>query len=161
MLVILLAALQFAPSTKAIAASFERRPIQEVFAFLSQYSGRKIVLKRCGRQPVTLKTDGPVPVEQLFDQLAKTAQLGYADDGAAITVTCLRPQYRVVPAPNGFKIFSIGPGSDLAQRGLQSGDVLTHVDGEPVKNVKDVARALDPSAVREYTVVRRGQTLKL
>lgn len=158
MLLILLAALQFAPSTKAIAASFERRPIEEVFSFLSQYTGRKIVLQRCGRQRVTLKTDGPVAVEQLFDQLAKTAQLGYADDGAAITVTCLRPQYRLVPAPNGFKIFSIGPGSDLAKRGFQNGDVVTHLDGEPVK---DVERALNPAAVREYTVVRRGQIIKL
>ncbi len=64
----------------------------------------------------------------------------------------------------GVKIQSVAPKSPAAQAGLQSGDVLTAFDGQPVNNLRDYSNLLKQHQAGdevELTVQRAGKTLKL
>ena len=61
--------------------------------------------------------------------------------------------------PNGVKFADVRPGSPAAEAGLQGGDILTHWNDAPVKNLYDFTYALRDSEVGEVVKVRflRGE----
>lgn len=56
--------------------------------------------------------------------------------------------------PDGVKFADVRPGSPAAAAGLEGGDVLTHWNGEAVKNLYDFTYALRDSEVGEVVRVR-------
>ena len=58
-----------------------------------------------------------------------------------------------LPAPDGALVSSVQPGSAAAQAGLKAGDVITTVDGEPVRVAGDVSSRVG--------LARPGDKLKL
>jgi membrane-associated protease RseP (regulator of RpoE activity) len=61
----------------------------------------------------------------------------------------------------GVKVFGVQAGSALAEGGLQNGDLVTGVDGRPLRTVADAHRAL--AALRGDVVihVKRGDDIEL
>jgi serine protease Do len=57
------------------------------------------------------------------------------------------------------KIDVVSPGSGAAEAGIQPGDIITHIDGKPVKNVLEVRAALKNFRVGDDVKVniRRGE----
>jgi len=55
---------------------------------------------------------------------------------------------------NGILVHSIQADSTLAQLGIATGDVISDVNGSPVRSVQDLAKALSPEAVGDKTIVK-------
>jgi general secretion pathway protein C len=75
-------------------------------------------------------------------------------------------QARIVPSfqngkPNGFKLFSIRPGSLYSKIGIQNGDVIQKINGyemnDPAKAFDIYSKLKDSSAIT-VDIVRRGRT---
>jgi S1-C subfamily serine protease len=75
-----------------------------------------------------------------------------------------------LPAQQGVIVTVVGPGSPAAQAGLRgvsstgnpaAADIITQVDGRPVRTFEDIAAIIDshnPGDVIRLTIVRGGQT---
>lgn len=66
--------------------------------------------------------------------------------------------------PMGIYINDVTAGSGAAKAGLQSGDVITAIDGKTIKTMSDLdkaKKAYKPGDTAVFTVVRDGTTLKL
>ncbi len=64
----------------------------------------------------------------------------------------------------GALITEVMPGSAAEQAGIQVGDLVTSLDGEPITGIRDLAAAVrsrQPGDVVELEVVRDGETLTL
>jgi hypothetical protein len=64
----------------------------------------------------------------------------------------------------GVKLSGVTPGSPAEKAGLQEGDVLTHLDGEEIKDLRAFStalRALEVGSTIVATVVRDGETLEV
>lgn len=61
-------------------------------------------------------------------------------------------------AERGLLVLSVRPGSRSAQAGLEAGDVIVEIDGDPVEDLGDLRRALSPgNEPHELAVVRHGE----
>lgn len=59
--------------------------------------------------------------------------------------------------PRGIRVISVEEGYDVAEKGLQSGDIITHMDGQEVYDSDTVSKALEgkkPGDTMELTVYR-------
>jgi putative serine protease PepD len=64
------------------------------------------------------------------------------------------------PHPDGTEIQAVAPGSPAQSAGLRAGDVITGVDGSPVRepeDVSDAVNALEPGDEVEVEVSRDGE----
>lgn len=72
---------------------------------------------------------------------------------------------RVKDAPGGGAlVVDVAPGSFAAQAGLRKGDIITHVNGTRVEDVRDLRnliRFLNPNEPVTLTVVRDDETLEI
>jgi type II secretory pathway component GspD/PulD (secretin) len=76
---------------------------------------------------------------------------------------------RVVPQTRdgktvGVRLFGIRTKSPLSSLGLKNGDIVTHVEGQPVTNPEEALKVysnLKKAKTVELTIERRGQTSKL
>ncbi|MDR0327243.1 MAG: PDZ domain-containing protein [Planctomycetaceae bacterium] len=72
------------------------------------------------------------------------------------TTVCTTTVYKSASDTNGAMIDSDpAPGSPLAQQGLRKGDIITHVDGQPLRTLQDLNRA---TANSKLTVQKGSQT---
>ncbi|NNE97944.1 MAG: PDZ domain-containing protein [Pyrinomonadaceae bacterium] len=85
-----------------------------------------------------------------------------------VTVTTLTDQLRVyfgVEKDSGLLVKSVKKDSPAAKAGLKAGDVITKIDGKPVKNTFDISRALSSKkeGAVDLTYVRdkRSNTVKV
>ena len=56
-------------------------------------------------------------------------------------------------------MFSAEEGSDIAEKGIQRGDIITHIDGERVENFTQIGNYLanhKPGDVATLTIFRPG-----
>jgi S1-C subfamily serine protease len=69
-----------------------------------------------------------------------------------------------LPVSEGVLVFAVVPDSAAAKAGLEAGDVLVALDGEPLRTVEDLFGALReraPGDVVRLTILRGGQELEL
>nr|CAI5867806.1 unnamed protein product [Callosobruchus analis] len=62
---------------------------------------------------------------------------------------------------NGLLVWKIVGDSAAAQSGLQTGDIITHVNGVPAKEVSDIYLQSNADDVLEVSVVQKGQKKKI
>jgi general secretion pathway protein C len=88
-------------------------------------------------------------------------------DGALSNLSQVATQARIVPSfkdgkPNGFKLFSIKPGSIYSKIGLQNGDVIQKINGyemnSPDKALEIYQKLKDSTSV-SIELQRRGQNM--
>ena len=102
-------------------------------------------------------------VKTVTDQLFSTGS--YVRPGIGITVgemTAEAAERYALPA--GLYISAVSPGSDAKTQGVQPGDILTHINGEPVRKTDDVMAIRDTLAVGDsmtLTLYRDGETLEI
>lgn len=91
----------------------------------------------------------------------------YRVDRRAIEQASMEPRLRLVPRVDergaSVRVYGVRPGSLAAQAGIENGDVVTAIDGQPPTSERALdayARALRGEAVR-LGVERRGQPLEL
>jgi S1-C subfamily serine protease len=101
----------------------------------------------------------------IADQLVATGKVVHPYVG--VSYVPLNPALSAqngISVPYGAYITSVVPGSPAAQAGLQSGDVITAIDGTPIQNDSDLAQILSndkPGDTVTMTVLRGSQTLKI
>jgi S1-C subfamily serine protease len=101
----------------------------------------------------------------IADQLVATGQVVHPYVG--ISYVPLNPALSAqngISVPYGAYITSVVSGSPAAQAGLQSGDVITAIDGTPIQNDSDLAQILSndkPGDTVTMTVLRGSQTLTI
>ena len=81
-----------------------------------------------------------------------------------VTVTPVSEQLQIMGIPNGALITEVTPDSPAAVGGLRVNDIITHINGEAIKdNAELVAKvgALQIGESVEFTVYRRGNTEKV
>ncbi len=68
----------------------------------------------------------------------------------------LRAKLRIDDKKNGLVVIDVENNSEAAKRGLQRGDIIIEVSGEPVKSAADMKSALDKSrkAGRKFALVK-------
>lgn len=146
---------------------------------------RVILLNEGRREYIAVKDDGkpaappPPPVatgittESSEDGITKidenTMEITRSKiDEQLANLSQLSTQARIVPSfkdgvANGFKLFSIRPGSVYAQIGIQNGDVIKRINGYELNSpdkALEVYGKLKESAKIEIEVERRGSPLK-
>lgn len=102
-------------------------------------------------------------VKAVTDQLIATGK--YVRPGIGITVGAVMPEDAAhYGLPGGLYISSVSPASDAAKKGVQEGDILTHVNGIPVRKTDDVLAIRDTMSIGDImtlTVFRDGETLEI
>ena len=66
--------------------------------------------------------------------------------------------------PEGIYVSAVQENTDAAKKGVQAGDVITAVNGEPVKTTEDINRIKNTLQVGEeihFTIWREGETLEI
>ncbi len=103
----------------------------------------------------------PAPtVLRVVEQLIHTGRVEHAFLG--VDLRELTPQIAAqfdIPVAEGILIFSVVPGSGAAGAGIEPGDVLTAIDGEPLRKVEDFLRILRNRKPAEAIAIElvRGQ----
>ncbi len=82
---------------------------------------------------------------------------------AGAEVVDLRPELAAYfQVEGGVLVVEVVQGTPAGAAGIQPGDVLTHVDGAPLRSIADLRRGLTrPVPELPVTVVRKGQTLQV
>ncbi len=97
------------------------------------------------------------------DQLLATGS--YVRPGIGITVGALSYEDAERNGlPEGLYISAVSRGSDAAAKGVKAGDILTHVNGLPVRETDDVLTIRDSMRVGDImtlTVFRDGETMEI
>jgi putative serine protease PepD len=89
------------------------------------------------------------------------AVLGVRTQDAGDLTEAVRTQFRVATDLGAF-VVDVDPGSGAAGGGIQIGDVITAIDGEPVAEASDVGaiiRRHQPGDAVQVTLLRRGREL--
>lgn len=99
-------------------------------------------------------------IKAVTDQLIATGR--YVRPGIGITVGAIVAEdAEHYDLPNGLYISSVSPTSDAAAKGVKAGDILTHVNGIPVRKTDDVIAIRDAMLIGEemtLTIFRDGET---
>lgn len=98
-------------------------------------------------------------VKVVTDQLLATGR--YVRPGIGITVGAISAEDAAhYELPEGLYISAVSPDSDAAAKGVQPGDILTHVNGIPVRKTDDVLSIRDAMQIGEtmtMTLFRAGE----
>lgn len=102
-------------------------------------------------------------VKAVADQLIATGK--YSRPGLGITVGAIPSEAAEhYDLPNGLYISAVSPGSSAQEEGVQPGDILTHVNGIPVRKTADVLNIRDTLAVGDQmtlTIFRDGEVFDI
>ena len=102
---------------------------------------------------------------QVADELVRNGRVRRARLGVAIAaIDDNASAYGLPEGTQGVLIQSVEPNGPAARAGLQSGDVLTKLNNEPVTRPTDLQRRVAASPIDQnatLTVLRGGQTLNL
>ena len=89
----------------------------------------------------------------------------YVRPGLGITVGAIdRADAAHYDLPDGLYISAVSPQSDAAAKGVQVGDILTHVNGVPVRKTDEVLAIRDTLQVGDsmtLTIYRDGETMEI
>jgi serine protease DegQ len=108
----------------------------------------------------------PAPtVSDVVDELLADGTAEHAYVGVQLTtVTPQIAQQLDVEVDSGVAVISVEPGTPAAEAGLVSGDVVTELDGMPVRDLSGfltLLRRYDPGDRIELQVVREGTTTSI
>ena len=99
-------------------------------------------------------------VKAVADQLIESGR--YVRPGIGITVGAIdREDAAHYDLPGGLYISTVSPDSDAAAKGVQAGDILTHVNGIEVRKTDDVLAIRDSMQIGDsmtLTLFRDGET---
>ena len=99
-------------------------------------------------------------VKTVTDQLLSSGS--YVRPGIGITVGAISAEdAEHYGLPGGLYISAVSAGSDAQAKGIKAGDILTHVNGQPVRESDDVLAIRDTLQVGDHitlTVFRDGET---
>ena len=102
-------------------------------------------------------------VKAVADQLIATGK--YSRPGLGITVGAIPAEAaKHYALPDGLYISAVSDGSSAQEEGVQPGDILTHVNGIPVRKTADVLNIRDTLAVGDQmtlTIFRDGETFDI
>ena len=102
-------------------------------------------------------------VKAVADQLIATGK--YSRPGLGITVGAIPAEAAEhYDIPEGLYISAISEGSSAQEEGVRVGDILTHVNGIPVRKTADVLSIRDTLAVGDkmtLTIFREGETFDI
>jgi serine protease Do len=147
--------------TGDVIVEFDRKPIKDSADLPSAVArvtpGTTVQLKiaRDGKE-MSL----PITVGEMKEtEVATTTQAGEL----GLTVQPLTPQLAEnlgIERGEGLVISAVAPGSTAEEAGLRSGDVITEINRQPVKNLADYKRELarNEKAKSVLFLVRRGQS---
>ena len=103
-----------------------------------------------------------VTAKAVSDQLIATGS--YVRPGIGITVGPIdSADAEHYGLPSGLYITSVSESSDAAAKGVKAGDILTHVNGIPVRKTDDVISIRDSMQIGDImtlTIYRNGETLE-
>jgi hypothetical protein len=99
-----------------------------------------------------------VPREERKTQFPHAFSLGGGAGGRRpVAASGYRLGARVQAGAQGMKIERVTPGSPAARLGLEAGDVILSVNGQPVRNQADYARLLDQGGGRVRLEILNGR----
>ena len=102
-------------------------------------------------------------IKAVTDQLFATGH--YVRPGIGIVVGAISAEDAAhYDLPGGLYISSVSPTSDAAAKGVQAGDILTHVNGIAVRKTDDVLAIRDAMSIGDtmtLTIYRDGETLDI
>ena len=95
-----------------------------------------------------------VTVKTVADQLIARGEVA-GRPGLGITVGKIpaEAEEELGPLPEGLFIVSVSEGSDAREKGVQPGDILTHVNGQPVTETSDVLAIRDTLSIGDSMVL--------
>jgi Do/DeqQ family serine protease len=104
--------------------------------------------------------------KQVMDQIEKNGKVsrGYLGAELGNVTQDLAPHLGLKAGQEGAYIASLTPNGPGAKAGLQSGDVVTGIDGRPVHDPDDLTMSVishSPGSTVSLDVVRNGQPMKL
>jgi uncharacterized iron-regulated protein len=111
----------------------------------------------------TYRTIAPLPL----DYPGRTADPGIADfvwitdRSEPVRRARLGALFQAVSSGGGLKILEILPNSAAAQAGLNAGDILSSVDGNPVNTLEDIHRAFSKGKVHDLVLKRNGREISV
>ncbi len=106
---------------------------------------------------LTLKaTVGKLPGDDELRKLGQRGQPGERGGGQLFPDGQPRLGVEVEASPGGLQIRNVRPGSLADELGLQPGDRLQSINGEPVRSTEDVGVALGKDSGRVEVKVKRG-----
>jgi Do/DeqQ family serine protease len=103
---------------------------------------------------------------QVMDQIEKNGKVsrGYLGASLGNVTSEMAPHLGLKSGQEGAYLASITPGGPASKAGLQSGDVVTAIDGKPVHNSDDLTMEVishAPGSSVSLDVVRNGQPTKI
>ena len=106
-----------------------------------------------------------IPVDDIMQTVESIIEKGYvAKPYIGIMVSDVSPETQLYGIPKGAAVQSVTNGSPAAKAGLQTGDIVTHITGEPVSSssdLVDMVRKSLPGDTLVLTVYRQGQTIEV
>ncbi|MGB1277522.1 MAG: trypsin-like peptidase domain-containing protein, partial [Nannocystaceae bacterium] len=115
----------------------------------------KLTVNRKGKAKTLHVALGKLPSDQ---QLAQIGQGKAPGTGGLYGGKQPRLGVEVAPGQSGLEVKRVANGSVGERLGLQPGDILSSVNGQPISSVGDVAKALGRDANRVEVKVQRGST---
>ena len=102
-------------------------------------------------------------VKTVADQLIATGK--YSRPGLGLTLGAVPAEAAEhYDLPDGLYVSDVAEGSSAREEGVQVGDIITHVNGTPVKTTQDVLAIRDTLAVGDtmtLTIYREGRTFQV
>lgn len=106
-----------------------------------------------------------IPVDDIMQIVESIIEKGYVSKPyIGIMVSDVSPETQLYGIPKGAAVQSVTNDSPAAKAGLQTGDIVTYVKGEPVgssSDLVDMVRKSLPGDTLVLTVFRQGQTMEV
>ncbi|HEV7222436.1 MAG TPA: trypsin-like peptidase domain-containing protein, partial [Pirellulales bacterium] len=105
-----------------------------------------------------------IPVDETFRRVVETLKKGEEVEYGLLGIRPLSlDQNEVLKGLHGSKVEMVQRGDPAARYGIEIGDIVTHVDGQPIYDADGLrlhVGKLPPSATATLTILRGGQTLQ-
>ena len=152
--------LNFIQTDAAINPGNSGGPLINAFGQVIGISSAKIILPEYEGMCFAIPISDAMPI--LRELIANGKVTGRPVLGITVTaVKATEAEYYEIPL--GLWVNSINPGADIGAKGVREGDIITHVDGEPVYSVDACSRILSkykPGDTVSVTVFRRDSVME-
>ncbi len=152
--------INFIQTDAAINPGNSGGPLINAFGQVIGISSAKIVLPEYEGMCFAIPISDAMPI--LRELIANGKVTGRPVLGiTAAPVKATEAEYYEIPL--GLWVSTISPGADIGAKGVREGDIITHVDGEPVYTVDACSRVLSkykPGDTVPVTVFRRDSVIE-
>ena len=106
-----------------------------------------------------------IPLNSIRGIIESIIEKGYVSKPyIGVTATDTPQEYQLYGLPQGAAVRNVEPDSPAQKASLQPGDIITHIDGEPITGSRELVRYLRSCEVGQslqLTLYRKGETLEL